>query len=392
MLIRRVAVPLLTALLLVASVVPADAAKDRRGPATVTFTTTGWGHGKGLSQYGARNRAEAGQSWKAIVRSYYPHTRLGSAGGNIRIQITADTSRDVVVRARTGLKVRSLGARKTWRLPAEVRGKKVVSWRIQPAGHRSKISYKTRSWHTWRTAKGDAELTAGGQPIVLATPAGRATYRGALRSASTNSAGTKRATVNVLPLDSYLRGVVPQEVPASWPAAAVRAQAVAARTYAAFERRAHRRSAYDLCDTSSCQVYDGYDAEHPLADAAVRATARKVVTYGGKPAFAQFTASNGGWSVDGGYPYLRAREDPFDRGSAGDPTSTTFSAAAITRNWSDLGDLVSIEVTQRDGHGPYGGRATEVTVTGTSSTVTATGAQLKTWLGLRETLFRITSQ
>lgn len=392
MLIRRAAVPLFTALLLVASAVPADAAKERRGPATVTFTTTGWGHGKGLSQYGARNRAEAGQSWQAIVRNYYPHTKLGSARGNIRIQITADTSRDVVVRARSGLRVHSLGAKKTWRLPAKVRGKKVTSWRILPAGHRSKISYKTRSWHTWRIAKGDAELTAGGQPIVLATPAGRATYRGALRSASTNSSGTKRTTVNVLPMDSYLRGVVPQEVPASWPAAAVRAQTVAARTYAAYERRDHRRSAYDLCDTSSCQVYGGYDEEHPLADAAVRATARKVVMYGGRPAFAQFTSSNGGWSVDGGYPYLAAREDPFDRGSAGDPTSTTFSAAAIARNWPDLGDLVSIEVTQRDGHGPYGGRATEVTVTGTGATVTATGAQLKTWLGLRETLFQITSQ
>jgi len=186
--------------------------------------------------------------------------------------------------------------------------------------------------------------------------------------------------------------VVPQEVPASWPAHAVRAQAVAARTYAAFERRDHRRSAYDLCDTSSCQVYGGYDEEHPLGNAAVRATARKIVTYGGKPAFAQFTASNGGWSVDGGYPYLAAREDRFDRGSAGDPTSTTFSAAAIARNWTDLGDLVSIEVTERDGHGPYGGRAREVTVTGTTATHTVSGEDLKRWLGLRETLFRITTK
>jgi SpoIID/LytB domain protein len=392
MLIRRAAVALLAVLLVVATVVPADAAKERRGPATVTFTTTGWGHGKGLSQYGARNRAEAGQSWKAILRNYYPHTRLSNAGGNIRIQLTADTGKDVVVRPRSGLKLRSLGAKKTWRLPAKVRGKKVTAWRIKAAGHRSAFQYKTRSWHPWRTAKGDAEFTAGGGAIVLATPAGRAAYRGTLRSASTSSTGTKRATVNVLPLDSYLRGVVPREVPASWSANAVRAQAVAARTYAAFERRAHRRSAYDLCDTSSCQVYGGYAAEHPLADAAVRATARKVVTYGGKPAFAQFTSSNGGWSVAGGFPYLVARADPYDHGSAGDPTSTTFSAAAITRNWPGIGDLVSIEVTRRDGHGPYGGRATQVTVTGTSSTVTATGAQLKTWLGLRETLFRITSK
>lgn len=393
MLIRRAGVPLLVAVLLTATVAPAEAAPQRRGPATVTFTTTGWGHGKGLSQYGARNRAEAGQSWRTILRAYYPHTALGNVGGTIRVQLTADTSRDVVVRTRSGLKVHSLGAKKTWRLPAKARGKKVTYWRIQPmSAHRSKISYKTRTWHTWRSAKGDAEFTAGGQPIQLVTPAGRAAYRGVLRSASVNATGSDRDTVNVLPLDSYLRGVVPQEVPASWPAHAVRAQAVAARTYAAFERRDHRRSAYDLCDTSSCQVYGGYDEEHPLGNAAVRATARKIVTYGGKPAFAQFTSSNGGWSVDGGFPYLVDREDRFDRGSAGDPTSTTFTAAQITRNWPGIGDLVSIDVTERDGHGPYGGRVIQVTVTGSNETVTATGAQLKDWLGLRETLFRITTK
>jgi stage II sporulation protein D len=385
MLIRRAAAPLLAVLLVVATVVPADAAKERRGPTTVTFTTTGWGHGKGLSQYGARNRANAGQSWKTIVRHYYPGTSWGRVGGKIRIQITADTSRDVVVRPRSGLKAHSLGAKRTWRLPAKVKGKQVRSWKIVPARHSSKIMYRTGSWRLWRTAKGDAEFTAGAAPIVLVTPSGRSTYRGALRSVSVNASGSSRDTVNVLPFESYLRGVVAQEVPASWPRNAVRAQAVAARTYAAFEKRAHRRAAYDLCDTAHCQVYGGVDHEHPLSDAAVRATARTVVTYGGQPAFAQFSASNGGWSAAGGFPYLRAERDPFDKGMPSDPTVKTVSAAAITRNWAGIGDLVSIQVTKR-----VQGRVTEVTVVGSNFTVRPSGETLKGWFGLNSTVFEIT--
>ncbi|MFC6344300.1 SpoIID/LytB domain-containing protein, partial [Nocardioides hankookensis] len=139
MLIRRAIASIATVALLpaFAAVAPAQAsaehpANERRALTTVTFETTGWGHGKGLSQYGARNRAAAGQSWRSIVRNYYPGTRWGKGGGMVRIQLTADSTRDVVVRARPGLKAHSLGARKTWRLPAKVRGKAVRTWRITP--------------------------------------------------------------------------------------------------------------------------------------------------------------------------------------------------------------------------------------------------------------------
>jgi len=384
---RRAVVPIV-ALLMAATTAPAVASEkqsERRGPATVTFATTGDGHGRGLSQYGARNRANGGQSWKTIVRHYYPGTSWGRVGGKLRIQITADTSRDVVVRPGSGLKAHSLGAHRTWRLPAKVKGKQVRSWKIQPGRNRSKLMFKTGSWHLWRTAKGDAEFSAGGRPIVLVTPSGRSAYRGTLRSVSVNASGSNRDTVNVVPFESYLRGVVAQEVPAEWPRHAVRAQAVAARTYAAYERRAHRNAAYDLCDTSHCQVYGGADAEHRLSDAAVRATARTVVTYGGKPAFAQFSASNGGWSADGGFPYLPAAEDPYDQGLPTDPATTTVSAADLTRNWDGIGDLVSIEVTGRSG-----GRVTEVTVVGTNFTVRPSGEDLKDWFDLKSTVFQIT--
>ena len=160
-------------------------------------------------------------------------------------------------------------------------------------------------WQKWTMFPGAAEFSAGNQPVTLRLPEhGSAEYRGALRS-------VEKHTVNVLPIDRYVQGVVPREVPAEWPAQAVRAQAVAARTYAAFERET-ATSYYDICDTESCQVYGGSRDEHPATDAAVKATAGRVVLYQGQPAFTQFSSSNGGYSSAGSQPYLVAQPDPYE--------------------------------------------------------------------------------
>lgn len=380
--IRRLAVPL-TALVLAAtaSAAPAGAeAPQRRAPASVTITTIGNGHGKGLSQYGARNRARAGQTYRQIVQHYYPHTHWGTAGGRIRVLLTAVPKGSMTVPARSGLEAHSLGARQTWTLPAKRDGRTVKKWRVKRAGNRSQISYRTGSWHVWKQPKGDAELSAGGRPLTLS---GASTYRGSLRL-------TAAGVVNVVGLETYLRGVVSREVFASWPAEAIRSQTVAARTYAVFERgNASAGRAYDLCDTAACQMYGGVAAETSTTDAAVKATAGRIVTYGGKPAFAQFSASNGGYSVDGGYPYLVAEEDPYDHGYPDDPYSTTFTGDQITRNWAGLGDLVSVDVLERDGRGRFGGRVLSLRVTGTQGSQETTGSALRSFLGLRSTLFDV---
>jgi SpoIID/LytB domain protein len=372
----------------------APAAHEGQLVARVTFTGTGAGHGKGLSQYGARNRANDGQNYRTIVKHYYPGTRWATAAGNIRVLITGDTTTDVQVDARPKLVARSIGVHRTWTLPARRGGKPVTRWRITPASrHRSAISYRTDRWHAWRAAKGDAQFAAGGRPIVLRTPRGAIRYRGTLRSVAANAAGTVRDTVNILPLESYLRGVVPKEVPGEWPAQAVRAQAVAARTYAAYERaQAPAGRAYDLCDTAHCQVYGGASAEYARSNAAIAATAGSIVSYGGAPAFAQFSASNGGYSAAGDFPYLRAERDPYDHGRPGDPWTKTFTADQITRNWPDLGDLASIVVTERGGDDEQG-HVLEVEVTdiaGHSHTVA--GSTFASWMGLASTMFEITQK
>lgn len=391
---RSIVATALAALPVTVLVAPAATASAEpaaaRTVSSVTIEGRAFGHGIGMSQYGARNRAADGQSWQQILSFYYRGTSLGKASGSIRVRIEADTSADVVVAARSGLRVRSLGDKHTWALPERRSGARIDRWRITPSagGARSRISYRTGSWHTWKSPRGDAEFSARGKPVTLLTPSGRTAYRGALRSASAHPG---RDTVNVLPLDAYVRGVVAKESFPSWPAAALRAQAVAARSYAAYER-AHAPSgrAYDLCDTTSCQVYGGVPAEVGTTDAAVRATSRRVLRHGGGPALTMFSSSNGGWTARGNLPYLQARRDRFDHGDPNDPWRVRFTASEITRHWAGLGRLESVRVVERDGHGSYGGRAVQVRVTGSSSSVTVSGATLMSYLGLRSTMFRIT--
>ena len=170
----------------------------------------------------------------------------------------------------------------------------------------------------WPVAAAAGELTVDGRPIgrVLELWSddgvvwdGRP-YRGSLRLSVD---GDRIRIVNVVDLEAYLRGVVPAEMVASWPAEALRAQAVAARTYTL----AHLdpEAAYDVCATDECQVYRGRGAEQPATDAAIAATAGLVVTYGGVIARTYYHSDSGGviassaevWGRD--LPYLQAFQD-----------------------------------------------------------------------------------
>ncbi|MBS44839.1 MAG: SpoIID/LytB domain-containing protein [Nocardioides sp.] len=362
--------------------VAAPAAADT----TVTIVGNGYGHGHGLSQWGAELQARDGRGTNTILRFYYPGTGRGKIGGKVTVRITADTGNDLVVSPRSHLKVRSLGDGRRWDLDrANAR-----AWRLKPArnGNRTEIAFKTRTrWKVWRTVKGEAEISAGGRPVQLRTEQGGAVrYRGSLRSARPSDRSKRRDTVNVVSLESYLRGVVPREVPASWKPAAVQAQAIAARTYAAYERARPLAPHYQICDTTSCQVYGGADSEHPASDRAIRRTAKKVLLSGGEPAFTQFSASNGGWASQGAFDYLPAQRDRWDTAYRGwrveIPSADADEAFGVGR-------LQGVDVLSRDGNGPWGGRATQVRVRGSADTVTMSAEDFRYLLGLRSTLFDV---
>ncbi len=382
-----------SALLLPALVAaPASADQPRRkvetwstpGSSAITITGHGYGHGHGLSQYGAQGAALQGLSWQQIVEFYYPGTTWSPVRGKVRVLITADAGRDVQVLAQEGTRVTSLASGRTRRLPSLP----ATRWRLLAAGADTLVQRTTGGpWRTWRTVRGEAELSSTSGPLTLVTPTGRHRYRGALQSVAARQG--PRQTVNRLGMEAYLRGVVPQEVPALWQPAAVSAQSVAARTYAAFERSHPSAGHYDLCDTSQCQVYGGYDVEHPAATDAIRATAKQGLSYDGRPAFTQFSASNGGWSSAGSMPYLVAQPDPYD--AVDNPKYATWTAtvddAQVEAQWPQVGDLAGIEVTTRDGNGEWGGRVGDMAFIGTAGTVRLTGDAVRSALGLSSDWF-----
>ena len=235
---------------------------------------------------------------------------------------------------------------------------------------------------------GTPEFFAGGAPVTLVLPRGTASYRGSLRNAP--AGGLDRDTVNVVGLESYLRGVVPREMPSGWSPAALQTQAVAARTYAAYERaHAPAGRTYQTCDSTACQVYGGVAAETASTDAAIAATRGQIREYAGQPAFTQFSSSNGGWTVRGSLAYQPARPDPYDAwpGNRMHDWSTTVSAAQLQAAWPALGTPTGIQVLERDGNGDWGGRVLGLRLTGTAGAVTVSGSDFRMKLGLRSAWF-----
>ncbi len=173
--------------------------------------------------------------------------------------------------------------------------------------------------------------------------------------------GGKLLVINVLSIEDYLLSVVPSENPASWPIESLKAQAVAARTYAYYQLLHRRNWAYDLVDYAGDQAYDGMHVENPRSTKAVRATSGEILTYKGKPILAMFSANSGGYTADSDAifdlykPYLVARPDPASlKGRMADWTrqfTVSHVVAALNRISVDADGLKSIKVDER---GPSG--------------------------------------
>lgn len=381
--LATVVVGLTIGLALPGSVPAASAA----GPDTVTISGSGWGHGKGLSQYGAKGAAEHGLSAAQILDFYYPGTQMAQSGGSVKVLLTGDTSSNVVVKDRARLKVRSLANAKSWKLEKRAARR----WKLTPRGGDTKVSVKTKG-HRWRKVRvvpGQAEFKAKGGTLKLYVPGGSAEYRGRIRSI-VPADGRGRDTVNVVNVEKYLRGVVPSEMPASWHPQAVQAQSVAARTYAIYERDNTDRGPFDVYDTTQSQVYRGVGVEQRGSNAAISATARQVRTYDGKPAFTQFSSSNGGWIAPGSLPYQVAKQDPYEAAS-GNPNNSwevTLSDDVIEAQFPGVGDFQRFEITPT-ANPNAGGRVSSVKIVGASRSTSLTGDQFRVRFGLRSTLFHV---
>jgi stage II sporulation protein D len=362
------------------------------GSGRYTVKGHGYGHGHGMSQHGAQGAARQGLQHERILSFYYPGTTLGIAKKKIRVLVTADTTSDLVVGARSGLKLRDRGANADYALPRDLGA---TRWRVTVNGkNRNVVDYLADGrWRPFspggdRALNGEGEFRAA-DPVTLFLPSGERSYRGRLRAAVPSSGSTDRDTVNVVKLDDYVRGVVPAEMPALWEPEAVQAQSVAARTYAVWSRDQNAKRYYQICDTTSCQVYSGVGAEHPRANDAVKATARQILRYAGEPAFTQFSSSSGGWTSAGSMPYLVAKKDPYDdwSGNTHHDWSEPLTAASIERAYPSIGRLQAIRVTSRDGNGQWKGRVLSMTLDGARADVRISGDDFRWKFGLESNWF-----
>lgn len=389
---RRTLIALVSGTALLLTAAPAHAAPTADGPITITpgtpilVTSDGYGHGHGMSQWGANGAASAGLSAQQILAFYYPGTTPSTLSTSVKVLITADTDNNLTVYNERGLRVRDLGNGRTFRLHTKHTPR---VWRLLQKNGHTKVFYKTSRWHLYKTAgrrslAGDGEFRAPGG-TTLKLKSGPRRYRGALRFTNTD-------TVNVLNLEKYLRGVVPAEMPSTWPAAALQAQAIAARTYAARARAERVDGYYQICDTTACQVYGGVASEKDTTNAAVAATAGQVLLAPDSTlAFTQFASSNGGWSSAGGYPYLVAQADPYD--TAYHHRQVQVDPAKLQAAYPQIGTLQSVRITQREGSRLFdaGGWVQTVHLTGmngvTPTALDISGDDFRRVYGLRSAYF-----
>ena len=204
-----------------------------------------------------------------------------------------------------------------------------------------------------------------------------------------SSAGRSLNVVNALNVDKYVRGVIAGEVPSSWPAEALKAQAVAALAYAL--TGSVGGNGFDLYDDTRSQVYRGIAGETTATNQAVAATKRQVVMFGSQIARTYYSASSGGQTenVEFGFPgsapvpYLKAVDDPYDTTSPLHSWRRTYSQAELESKLGGLlkGSLQDIQVT-KTGASP---RIVSANVVGSGGTTKVSGSGLQSALGLYST-------
>ncbi len=329
----------------------------------------GWGHGVGMSQYGAYGFAKKGKSYENILKHYYTGVKIDKAKG-----------RQLRVLIATGLgSIKFTDAQKA--CGENLEGNKEYSFRLSSGNislHRDNGSKLTGC--------GDKATASGGGSVVFS---GVGKYRGDLRAR--NVSGSLYA-INKVGLEDYVKGVVPNESPSEWPQAALRAQAVAARSYAL--ATTFNGDGYDLYDDTRSQVYGGVSSEKDSTNEAVKQTSSEVIKDGGEVAQAFFFSTSGGqtenseFGFSGGSSrsYLKSVNDPYDDVSPVHRWKERFSQSSIESKLSGLfqGNLKKIDVL-KTGKSP---RIVKAKVIGSNGSSEVSGDTLRSRLALRSTWVR----
>ena len=390
----------------------------------------GFGHGVGMAQDGALSMGQAGSTVYQILGQFYPGTSIGRKAGFVRVPVLVAPSREAVVSFPNGGQLRdTLGDDQSPGFPIEVSpgararirfdGRYTVT--VEGAVVRSAAQIgeppptappveptttTTSGGTTTTTGEGAGEAptttTAAARPSsvveatsprpILAVPATGGTisvdsrarrYRGFVEA---NAAQGPLRLVNQVDVEQYLRGMGEVRNP-RWPLDSLKAQSIAARTYALRTMAA----VGEVCETQRCQVYLGQQAEYPQMDRAVRETQGQVIVYRGALASAVYSANGGGFAASpeegfgpgaGGHPYLRAApylsKDPH-------PWTVRVGFGDLAARFGYRGQVSAVRISRT---GPSG-RALKVALEGTAGVREVDGVRFDAALGLKSTLFSL---
>jgi stage II sporulation protein D len=321
----------------------------------------GWGHGVGLSAWGAYGYGKHGADYRQIIDHYFAHLRITKLKRVPSVRVLLDSTRSDV---------------------SFTDATKACGHRLKPS--HSYLAARGGSGVTLETAAGRSiarcgrTLRADGRGPISVQRLGR--YRGAL---DVVAAGHGLNVVNRLDVNDYVRGSVPAEVPSTWPMPTLEAMAVASRSIALSTDVGG--AGFELYPDTRTQLYRGVKAETARTDRAVRATLSQVATYQGEVAQTTYFSSSGGQTESrflGGpkVPYLVSVKDPYDYYSPLHRWTARFSQSEIDAKLGGLvdGSLRRIDVT-RSKESPRIDRAKLV---GTGGTTTVNGDELAAALGL----------
>lgn len=368
--------------------------------ANVEVDGHGFGHGRGMGQYGAVGYAiDAGWSYRQILGHYYSNTAVGDVGNpEVTVILRANDGAFTTVQQEKGHLTTNAAFGTFGALRARLVGNNLFQVDSAPscAGPWTRIHDGIPGPVLFQPTVRNDDRT---EMLQVCEPSGtKRWYRGEIRAVQ-GLDGTSR-TINAVDMQGYLQGVVPRESPASWGDLgggagmnALRAQAVAARSYAQSGSLADYAK---TCDTTDCQVYGGravnngtfFDLEDGRSNQAVADTVGEVRTLNGAVARTEYSSSTGGYTAGGTFP---ATIDDGDSVSINPVHNwhASIPVGQVEAAFPAVGSLASVVVTSRNGLGDMGGRVISMQLAGSKSTQTVSGDTFAGALGLRSNWFSV---
>jgi stage II sporulation protein D len=359
----------------------------------------GYGHGVGMSQYGAKGRALAGQTAEQILAAYFKGATLSTTSPTRLARVlvlsgfAAPSTAPLILVGRGGTwgftgteTVFPADAQlQAWRMTTTTGGATTTTWRVKvlaPDGTTVLHSAIVTGAPAMRPLETSTSLQ------VASRASSYNSYRGSLVLVLGASWVN---VVNHVELDQYLRGVVPVEMPTSWPREALRAQVIAARSYAVCDLNPGTGT-YDMVDDTRSQIYRGIKGERSVTDALIAAEPGAVIRAGGTVVKAFFFSTGGGATENNEYVFVSSRGTPgtsrvaylrgiTDRSPDGVPydldapyydwTTSSLSRATLSAMFAkdprtDVGSVTQLDLRRRG----VSGRLYQVVMYGSKGTKT----------------------